>query len=76
MAELRESSGPKARLMHSEERTVIDWIGTKQQTGNCMSLCEVRDYASHLYRNVLAKTLHEGSLGDESSEGGMYGSFR
>jgi hypothetical protein len=29
--ELRKSSGPNTCLMHSEERTVIDWIGTRQQ---------------------------------------------
>jgi hypothetical protein len=27
--ELRESPSPNARLTHSEQRSVIDWIGTK-----------------------------------------------
>jgi hypothetical protein len=34
--------------MHSEQRTVIDWIGTKQWAGDCASSYEVRDYASRL----------------------------
>jgi hypothetical protein len=34
--------------MHSEERTIIGWLGTKQRTDNCIALCGVIDYASHL----------------------------
>jgi hypothetical protein len=44
--ELHASSCPNAGLAHSEGRTVMDPIGTKQRANNYMSLCEVRDSAN------------------------------
>jgi hypothetical protein len=40
--ELCESSGPNARLTHSEDRAIIDWGGSAQRVGDCASPCEVR----------------------------------
>jgi hypothetical protein len=60
--ELRESSGPKVRLTHSEERTVIDWIGTKQRTGDCALLYELCDYASRLLSEPSREDIPLGNL--------------
>jgi hypothetical protein len=74
--ELRESSGPKAHLAHSEEDTVIDSIGTQQRAGDYVSLCEVRDSASRLLSERFPEGIALGSPGGGASEGDTCRSFR
>jgi hypothetical protein len=73
---LPESSGPNARLTHSENRTVVEYSGTEQRAGDYALECEARGYLRRLLSECSREDIALGKPEPRGSEDGKRQSFR